>query len=112
ISASLITKNLIFEYATNYRIKNEGIKPVTEFTFTDADYNDFVAFLADKDYSYTTDSEDLLAKLEKITKEEKYFDDVKTEYEHLKDKLSTHKKDDLNKFKEEIMTILETEIVG
>lgn len=112
ISASLITKNLIFEYATNYRLKNETIKPVAEFAFTDADYNDFMVFLSDKDYSYTTDSEDLLAKLEKITKEEKYFDDVKSEYEQLKEKLKTHKNDDLNTFKEEIITILETEIVG
>lgn len=112
ISASLITKNLIFEYATNYRLKNETIKPVAEFAFSDADYNDFIAFLAGKDYSYTTDSEDLLAKLEKITKEEKYFDDVKSEYEQLKEKLKTHKNDDLNTFKEEIITILETEIVG
>ena len=112
ISASLITKNLFFEYATNYRIKNETIKPVAEFTFSDIDYADFVKFLEGKDYSYTTDSEDLLAKLEETTKEEKYFDDVKTEYEHLKDKLKTHKNDDLNTFKEEIITILETEIVG
>jgi len=112
ISASLITKNLFFEYATNYRIKNESIKPVAEFTFSDSDYADFVKFLEGKDYSYTTDSEDLLAKLEETTKEEKYFDDVKTEYEQLKEKLKTHKNDDLNKFKEEIITILETEIVG
>ncbi len=112
ISASLITKNLFFEYATNYRIKNETIKPVAEFIFSDTDYADFVKFLEGKDYSYTTDSEDLLAKLEETTKEEKYFDDVKTEYEQLKEKLKTHKNDDLNKFKEEIITILETEIVG
>ncbi|KAB2859701.1 MAG: S41 family peptidase [Flavobacteriales bacterium] len=112
ISASLLSKNLFFDYATNYRIKNETIKPVSEFIFTDNDYTDFVNFLADKDYSYTTDSEDLLAKLEKITQEEKYFDDVKTEYEQLKDKLNIHKKDDLKKFKDEITMILETEIVG
>lgn len=112
ISASLMTKNLFFEYATNYRLKNETIKPVSEFAFTDADYNDFVSYLSGKDYSYTTDSEDLLAKLEKITKEEKYFDDVKSEYEQLRDKLKTHKNDDLNTFKEEIIMILETEIVG
>lgn len=112
VSASLITKNLFFEYATNYRIKNDSIKPVADFTFSDAEYTDFVKFLDGKDYAYTTESEDLLAKLEETTKEEKYFDDVKTEYEHLKEKLNTHKKDDLMKFKEEIITILETEIVG
>lgn len=112
ISASLITKNLFFEYATNYRIKHDSIKPVADYVFTNTDFADFVKFLDGKDYAYTTDSENLLAKLEEKTKEEKYFDDVKTEYQLLKDKLQVHKKDDLTKFKEEIITILETEIVG
>ncbi len=112
ISASLISKNLFFNYATEYHLKNETIKPCAEYTFSNKDYDDFLTYLSDKDYTYTTDSEDLLAKLETTTKEEKYFDDVKAEYEQLKIKLSTHKKDDLMKFKEEIITILETEIVG
>ena len=53
-----------------------------------------------------------MAKLEKITKEEKYFDDVKTEYDQLKSKLDAHKKDDLKKFKNEILILLESEIIS
>ncbi len=111
ISTSLLLKNLFFGYATEYRIKHETIKSVKEFSLTDEEYENFVNYLADKDYNYTTESEDLLAKLESVSKEEKYFDDVKTEYEALKEKLTHNKKSDLYKFKSEIKHILESEIV-
>jgi len=112
ISVSLLTKNFFFGYATDYKLAHETILPANEFKLTETDYQDFVNYLSDKDYSYTTESEDLLAELEEKTKEEKYFDDVKKEYDLLKERLTHHKKDDLFKFKDEINTILETEIVG
>tara|TARA_R110001592_G_scaffold246255_1_gene507948 strand:+ start:6170 stop:7828 length:1659 start_codon:yes stop_codon:yes gene_type:complete len=112
ISVSLLTKSLFFNFATEYKLKHETIASPKEFQLSEKDYKSFVEFLSDKDYAYTTESEDLLASLEKTTKEEKYFEDVKTEYEELKQKLSHHKSDDLNTFKKEISKILETEIVG
>jgi len=112
ISASLLLKNLIFNYATEYKIKHKEISSTKEFGLTDDEYEDFVHFLEDKDYDYTTGSEDLLVKLEEATKEDKYFDDVKAEYEALKNKLTHNKKGDLYKFKDEIKLILESEIVS
>ena len=112
ISVSLLTKNFFFGYATEYKLKHDSVLPASEFTLTDEDYQDFVNYLSDKDYSYTTQSEDLLAKLEETTKEEKYFEDVQKEYDLLKERLTHHKKNDLFTFKDEINSILETEIVG
>ncbi len=112
IAASLLLKNLFFSYATEYRIKHETIKETKEFSLSDDEYENFVHFLDGKDYEYTTESEDILVKLEKAAKDDKYFDDVKAEYEALKNKLSHNKKDDLYKFKDEIKYILESEIVS
>ena len=112
IAASLLLKNLFFEYATQYRIKHETISETKDFSLSENDYEDFVSYLADKDYEYTTASEDILAKLEEAAVEDKYFDDVKTEYEALKTKLTHNKKGDLYKFKDEIKQILESEIVS
>ncbi len=112
ISASLLLKNLFFNYATAYRLKHETITETEKFSLTNDEYEDFVHFLEGKEYEYTTESEDILAKLEKATKNDKYFDDVKTEYEALKNKLHHNKKDDLYKFKDEIKIILESEIVS
>jgi carboxyl-terminal processing protease len=110
ISTSLLLKNLFFGYATEFRLKHETIEDATKFNLNNQEYENFVNYLADKDYEYTTESEDLLAKLEEVSKEEKYFDDVKPEYEALKEKLNHNKKSDLYKFKDEIKQILESEI--
>ncbi|MGB0887341.1 MAG: S41 family peptidase [Vicingaceae bacterium] len=112
IATSLLLKNLFFDYATQYRIKHKTINTVENFNLSDNDYEDFINFLSDKDYAYTTKSEDLIVSLEKATKDDKYYDDVKTEYEALKNKLNHNKKDDLYKFKKEIIKILESEIVS
>jgi carboxyl-terminal processing protease len=111
ISASLLLKSLFFGYATEYRLNHETIANAKDFSLSDSDYDEFVKYLSDKDYEYTTESEDLLVELEKAAKDDKYFDDVKAEYEALKDKLNHNKKGDLYKFKEEIKYILENEIV-
>jgi len=112
ISTSLLLKNLIFGYATEYRIKHDTIAETKNFSLTNDDYEDFVIYLADKNYEYTTESEDLLVKLEKAATNDKYFDDVKKEYEALKNKLNHNKSEDLYKFKDEIKRILESEIVS
>ncbi len=112
ISVSLLQKNLFFGFATEYRLKHEKISGAKDFLLTNEEYESFVNYLSDKEYEYTTESEDLLVKLEEAAKEDKYFDDVKTEYEALKNKLNHNKKSDLYKFKAEIKQILESEIVS
>jgi len=111
ISASLLLKSLFFGYATEFRLKHDTITNAKDFSLSDNDYEDFIFYLADKDYEYTTESEDLLVELEKAAKDDKYFDDVKAEYVALKNKLNHNKKGDLYKFKAEIKFILENEIV-
>ena len=111
ISTSLLLKSLFFGYATEFRLKYDTISSAKDFSLSDDQYENFVNYLADKDYEYTTESEDLLVALEKAAKDDKYFDDVKTEYEALKNKLNHNKKGDLYKFKDEIKFILENDIV-
>jgi carboxyl-terminal processing protease len=112
ITISLITKYLIFNYATKYRQLHPSIKTPVEFIITDSIYNDFIAFLADKDYDYITQSEKDLENFKKSAEKEKYFDAIKTEYEVLKSKIIHNKKEDLFTFKNEISEFLSEEIVS
>ena len=112
ISTSLLLKSLFFDFATAYKLKHDSIVPVEKFNLTESEYEEFVEFLSDKDYEYTTESEDLLVSLEKAAKKDEYYEDVKAEYEALKNKLNHNKKGDLYKFKAEISRILESEIVS
>lgn len=112
ITYSLGTKDLIFDFATEYRIKHDSIAPAKFFHLTDKDYEDFVAFLSDKDYDYKTKSEEELEVLKKKAQDEKYYDAIKDDLETMKTKISHDKKKDLYKFKDEIMELLEWEIVS
>lgn len=110
IATSLYLKNHLFDYATDFRLKNNAIPAVDAFTISDEEYEKFVKFLDGKDYDYTTDSEALLEKLEKAAKADKYFKSLESEYNALLNKLKHNKEEDLYTFKEEIKYILETEI--
>jgi carboxyl-terminal processing protease len=110
IAENLIIKQLIFDYATHYRLTHDKIAPAKEFHVTDADYEDFKKFLSGKDYDYMTSSEKALEEFKKKAEDEKYFDAVKSQYELLKTNLTHDKLADLEKNKEEIVDLLDEEI--
>jgi carboxyl-terminal processing protease len=112
ISQSLLQKQLIFDYATKYRILHESIAPARSFRITDADYADFTKWLSDKEYDYETKSEKSLDELKEVAEKEKYYDAMKPEFEALKKKMIHDKQADLLKFKDEIMQLLQDEIVS
>jgi carboxyl-terminal processing protease len=112
ISESLYLKNFIFDYATKYANEHKTIAASKEFHLTDAEFNDFVKFLAGKNFDYETKSEETLKQLKEIAKEEKYLDLAEKEFESLRVKLAHDKEKDLRSFKDEIKELLEDEIIG
>lgn len=112
IGASVSGKFLVFDYATKYRNSHASIAPAKDFHLTDAEYTDFVNWLGDKDYDYTTRSEKIIDDLKAAAVHDKYYDDAKPEYDALKKKISHNKQADLMKNKEEIKEMLENEIVS
>jgi carboxyl-terminal processing protease len=110
IAESLLNRQLIFDYATIYRSKNDRIESAKTFKLTEADFNDFKKFVSDKDYGYSTESEKALENLQKKAREEKYFDAIASTYEQLKEKLKHDKESDIEKNKTEIIDLLEEEI--
>ena len=112
LTETLVRKNLIFNYATEYRKTNDSIMPAKEFEISDQVYDEFIGFLKDKNYEYKNESEEYLEALTEIVKDEKYYDAAKDEIEALKTKLSADKTTDLQRFKDEVIEILENEIVS
>ena len=112
LTISLITQNVVFNYATKFAYQNQTIKEVEKFEITDEIYNDFVAFALEDSFKYETRSERELKELEKIVKREKYYDRAKQELEDLKNKLINDKETDLMAFKDEVIEFLRDEIVG
>jgi carboxyl-terminal processing protease len=110
ITRSLLSKGLIFDYASVYKFKHKSIPPSTQFKLTDKEYDDFVKWLEDKDYDYTTRVEEMLGELIANAKKEQYYEDVKVQIYDLERKITHNKEFDLKKFKQEIKEELEMEI--
>ncbi len=112
ITAVLISHFYIFDYATQYKLNHKEIVQAEKFHLSDQDYQEFVAYLSDKDIDYKTETERQLEKLKEVAEKEKYFQLADEEYNKLSEKLILDKSSDLMKFKDEIKEILENEIIS
>lgn len=112
IAQSLTGKGLIFDYAVKYKSEHPTIKPARDFKLTDGEYQDFVKWVGDKDYDYTTQVEKDFGVLEASAKKEKYFDQIQDQLRALKSKMSHSKDADMKTFQTEIRTMLEQEIAS
>ncbi|WP_028978650.1 S41 family peptidase [Sporocytophaga myxococcoides] len=112
ITTSLISKGLLFDYAGAYVLDHKKIKGAKEYEMTDAEYQDFIKWLANKEYDYSTKVENTLEDLVNFSKKEKYYDAIKPQVESLKAQISHNKEKDLMTFKDEIKEYLEEEIVS
>ncbi len=111
VSVSLSRKDLIFDYATIYKLNNPDLRDGIDFRVNDTEYADFVAWVQDKDYEYSTESESMLAEFKEVAEEEEYFDAIEAEFKALESKIYSDKKNDLIKQSDEIKRLLENEIV-
>jgi carboxyl-terminal processing protease len=112
ITISLLTKNLLFDYANGYKKSHPKAPEVKTFQLTDADYMQFVSSLSDKDYSYTSKTERLIEDLRAEAEKENKLTAVKADLEELKSKMLSAKKTDLLTHKSEIKKVLETQIIS
>ena len=112
VTAYLYAKNYIFDYATKYVFEHKSIAPAKEFQIDDATYNDFMAFVKEKNFTYNTESEKKLAELKKKAKEENYYESISTQLESLEKQLKADKENDLVKNRPDIEDLLRLEIVS
>ena len=108
---SLLINHHIFNFANEFRKKNPNIAPAANFAVTDDIFNDFLAYIKDKNYEYQTESEKIIEKLTETAKEEKYYEAIKDELDRMKNQLAHDKTADIVKFKKQIVEMLQAEIV-
>ncbi|MBT6235141.1 MAG: S41 family peptidase [Bacteroidetes bacterium] len=111
LTQALIRKNLIFQFANEYRSKTDSAVPPMQFDITDTDYSTFKSFLADKDYTYTSDTEKRLESLVEQAEEENHTTLLKGQLDAIEALLAENKKNDLQIHQNELKEILEYEII-
>lgn len=112
ISYSLVARNHIFDFATEYFYKNPQISGPTSFSVSEEDYNEFVNWLKGKEYDYTTYLEKSVEEMKKNAEKVDYYPEIKDQIEALEKRVNHSKEQDLISYKEEIKKILSEEIVS
>lgn len=111
LAIALTQKFLVFNYVNKFVQEHESIAKPSEFVVTDDIYQDFVAYLKDKDYEYTTYTEKMLKELRKVAEEESYIDAIQGDLNALEQRFKDDKAADLLKNREEISEMLMSEIL-
>ncbi len=112
VTAYLYAKNYIFDYANKFHHEHKSIAAPEAFQIDEATYQDFMKFVKDKKFTYTTESEKTIEKLKKAAKEEGYLDKIKPQIELLEKNLAAEKDNDLLNNRKDIEELLRSEIVG
>ena len=112
VTAYLFGKNYIFDYANKFYSEHKSIAPAERFQIDEATYQDFMKFVKDKKFSYTTESEKAIEKLKKTAKEEGYLEKIKPQIDLLEKNLAAEKDNDLLNNRKDIEELLRSEIVG
>ncbi len=112
LSVGLITQFKMFDYATKFRTENATIKSVGAFDINDSIYSDFVNYVEKSNFTYTSETQEVLKELRESAKEEKYLDLAEEQIKELEKTLTPDLDRDLNRFREEISLLLENEIIA
>ena len=101
----------IFDFATEYALKNKSIAPAEEFAISDQDYEEFKKMLKSRNFSYDLISVKVLKDLKEALEFEGFSAIAKEEIESLEKKLQTNLDHSLTHFKDEICTLIADEII-
>ena len=110
----IATSDVLLDYVNHYVQTHAAIAPAGEFSLTDADYADFVKMVEGSDFTYKRRTEEMMKLLERTARFEGCYEGAKPEFEALAAKMKGGVAADLElpKNKEEIKSVLESDIVA
>ena len=111
LSVALYNRFHFFNYALKFHREHDTIPSPKDFVITEEIYQDFINYLSDKTYDYTTYTENILSDLRKVAEEEDYMDNLKQQIDQLEKTYKEAKKDDLMRHRDEISQLLKDAIL-
>ena len=111
ICYSLYINNYFFDYATRYRRQHESIADPVEFQLTDADINDFCAFLDERKFNYETETSKFFEDMIKMARHEDIDSTTLNKLEELKPMLQPDFREAIHRNIDEVKEMLGNEIV-
>lgn len=105
---ALLDQNIIFDFVTDFTLKNAKIDSVETFEFTD--FDGFAKYVQSKNFDYQTATEKKINELRDIAARESL--PLDSEIAGLENKIKAEKKGELSKNRDRILHEIEQDIVG
>jgi carboxyl-terminal processing protease len=105
---ALLDQFVVFDYATKFAAEHPSIDSIELFEFND--WAGFSTFLASKNFSYVSHSEQKIKELKELSKRENWM--IGGEITAMENKIAAEKVAELERSKDKILHELEQEIVG
>lgn len=112
ITYSLVARNHVFDYATEYFYKHPSIGKPREFSISDQEYQNFIKWLEGKEYDYTTYLEKSVSDMKKNAENAPFYNEIKDQIEALEKRVNHSKEQDLITYKDEVKKVISEEIVS
>ncbi|WP_026946957.1 S41 family peptidase [Algoriphagus marincola] len=112
ITYSLVAGNHVFDFATQYFYSKPAVVNIEEFEVSDELYEDFVSFLSDREYDYTTYLEKSLEDMKELAEQAPYYSEIKEQVEALEKRIIHNKEQDLISYQKEIRKALREDIIS
>jgi carboxyl-terminal processing protease len=110
ITTALLKDNAIFDYATKYYYGHE-LADWSNYKFSEADFQDFLKFLKQNDFSYETETEKEFANALRRSEDDNLKKEIEGSYRQLIASIEKAKEKALVDKKAEIMSLLSDEIL-
>ncbi len=110
IIQQLVQKDVLFKYATAFKLKHKEIAPLREFKLTD--YDDFKKFVAGSSFEYKSSAQEALQQFKEKLQSKPVWASVSKEVDEMTKKIKEDQASLLEKHKLEITKYLEKEIVS
>lgn len=112
VAKDLVERHFIFDYATKYVSERDSIPPAIEFELGAADFQNFLAYLKSRNYTYTAESENALEALRQVSEADGYLASIDDEITGMQAAILEDEHHDLRRHEEEILRLLEKEIAS
>ncbi|MCT4644246.1 MAG: S41 family peptidase [Carboxylicivirga sp.] len=111
VTFALVVQQMIFDFATEFVLRNKSIAAPEEFTISDDEYKQFIDFVkAKEDFRYESLSQEKFKDLVKTAKREGYYEKAKDDFSAMEALLKLDVEKDMRQFKDEIAELMVLEI--
>jgi carboxyl-terminal processing protease len=111
VTINLLAQDLFFDFGNEYEATLGEISAIADFEISDQIFNDFLKWLEEKEYDYTTPLERELERLKLTAEQSGELISVQSELDALENKLDQGKNDNLHSYKKEIKYFLLEEFI-